>query len=107
MSRQQPRQPERKRRPCGKRMLSKGKAEGVVQAARRSGLGHRLEQRVYFCIDCGAWHTTRREYQTFDERIANATHGKPENAQTLRRRTGEEEDSRRSEEDPGQEAGPA
>jgi len=57
-------------RPCGKRRLSESKAIGVVKNARRSGLEHRREQRVYFCVGCDAWHTTAAPFLTWSQRQA-------------------------------------
>lgn len=57
--------------PCGKRRLSEGKAAGVVRSARRSGLSHRQEQRVYFCRGCEAWHTTASPFRTYEQRAAD------------------------------------
>lgn len=54
-----------KRRPCGKKPLSQGKAAQVIREARRSTAAHRRECRAYFCPGCGAWHTTSHAYGDF------------------------------------------
>ncbi len=56
--------------PTGKKCLSKGKADCIVQQARRSQLAHRQEQRIYFCCRCECWHTTKEEYKTHQQRQA-------------------------------------
>lgn len=54
-------------RPCGKKKLGERKAQGVVDAARRSSREHRQEQRVYYCRGCEAWHTTSKPYLTAEQ----------------------------------------
>ena len=49
--------------PSGKRCWSAGKAQGVIENARRSSGQSRQEQRAYFCHRCGCWHTTKEEYR--------------------------------------------
>lgn len=57
-------------KPCGKKKLSKGQAEGVVESARRSQHEHRQECRIYFCRGCGCWHTSKREFQSLEYRTS-------------------------------------
>jgi hypothetical protein len=56
---------------CGKKRLSKGKAEGIIKAARRSRNSNRQECRSYFCCGCGCWHTSATEYRTPTQRQAD------------------------------------
>jgi hypothetical protein len=56
---------------CGKKRLSKGQAEGVLKAARRSRNPNRQECRAYFCRGCGCWHTTASEYRSLSQRQAD------------------------------------
>lgn len=45
---------------CGKKKFTRGKAEAVVESARKSQSGKRQECRVYFCRICQALHTSSR-----------------------------------------------
>jgi hypothetical protein len=56
---------------CGKKRLSKGQAEGIIDAARRSRNPNRQECRSYFCRGCGCWHTSAAEYRTPAQRQAD------------------------------------